>query len=68
MENYNDALGEGWVTLKVKVKGRISAEQYHDDYWFEEWVMCNIADCNWSDAEIIKNEIELSDFDYNPEY
>jgi hypothetical protein len=67
MENYNDALGEGWVTLKVKVKSRISAKEYYDDYLFEEWVMCNIADWNWSDAEIIKNEIELSDFDYHPE-
>lgn len=67
MENYNDALGEGWVTLKVKVKSRISAKEYYDDYLFEEWVMCNISDWNWSDAEIIKNEIELSDFDYHPE-
>lgn len=68
MENYNDALGEGWVTLKVKIKNRISAEQYNDDYWFEEWVLSSIQDFNYNDAEIIKNEIGLSDFDYNPEY
>lgn len=67
MENYNDALGEGWVTLKVKIKNRISAEQYHDDYWFEEWVLSSIQDFNYNDAEIIKNEIGLSDFDYCPE-
>lgn len=68
MENSNDALGEGWVTLKVKIKNRISAEQYNDDYWFEEWVLSSIQDFNYNDAEIIKNEIGLSDFDYNPEY
>lgn len=67
MENPNDALAEGWVTLKVKIKNRISAEQYQDDYWFEEWVLSSIQDFNYNDAEIVKSEIELSDFDYCPE-
>lgn len=68
MENSNDALGEGWVTLKVKIKSRISAQEYQDSHLFGDWVICNIADCNWNEMEVIENEIELSDFDYNPDY
>jgi hypothetical protein len=68
MENSNDALAEGWVTLKVKIKSRISAQEHSDSHLFGDWLISNIVDYNWNEMEVIESEIELSDFDYNPEY
>lgn len=64
MDIKNDAQATGWVTLKVKLSSRISAQEWRDDHLFEDWVFCNINDYNFSDSEIVKSEIELSDFDY----
>ena len=64
----NDAHASGYVTLKVKVSARISAQQFRDNHFFEDWVICAIQDGNYDDVSVIREQIELSDFDYNPEY
>lgn len=64
MNIINDAQGTGWVTIKVKVNGRISSQTYRDNHLFLDWIICNIQDYNYQDVQLIKDEIELSDFDY----
>lgn len=67
MNIKNDALATGFVTLKVQVRGRLSAKEFRDNSLLMDWAVSQLLEDKYVSVSLIDDELELSDFDYNPE-
>ena len=66
MDIKNNAHASGTVTLKVELSQRIDSEDWRDDSLFLDWLVEHIREYNYTNIEVISEDIELSDFTFIP--
>ena len=64
MDIKNDAHASGFLTISVKVSGRLSAREYRDKDQLVEWLVEKIREYDYTDIRLMDDNLELSDFDY----
>lgn len=67
MDIKNNAHASGTVTLKVELSQRIDAKDWRDDSLFLDWLVEHIREYNYTNIEIVSEDINLSDFTFIPE-
>lgn len=64
MDIKNDAHASGFLTISVKVSGRLSSMEYRDNEQLVEWLVEKIRDYEYQEIRLLEDNLELSDFDY----
>ena len=67
MDIKNNAQATGTVTIKVQLSERIDASEWRDDSLFLDWIIEHIRDYNYTEADVVNQNLELSDYTYIPE-
>lgn len=67
MDIKNNAQAKGTVTIKVQLSERIDAAEWRDDGLFLDWIIEHIRDYNYTEADVVSQDLELSDYTYIPE-
>ena len=67
MDIKNNAHLHGTVTIKVELSQRIDAKDFRDDSLFIDWLVEHIREYNFTDIELVSDDVELSDFTFVPE-
>lgn len=64
MDTKNTADCTGYVNIRVQISNTITADVFRDSELFKEWIIEQIANYDYKDVELLKDDTRLCDFRY----